>query len=233
MRTKLHVELLTHTPEPERAVAIGARLCYSKSNINDLKEAMTKEKSEQLIDKLVKMGHMSPFEHASFTFGVEGVSRALTHQLVRHRVASYSQQSQRYVSAMDFDYIIPASIEKNSEAKEIFEKIIRQTQEAYDKLNSLVEKEDARYVLPNAAETRIIITMNCRELHHFFKMRCCNRAQWEIREMAIEMIKLAKKAAPKLFQNCGPNCVRGPCTEGQFTCGKSKEVREFYGINSN
>ena len=178
--------------------------------------------------KLVELGHFSPFEHVSFTFGIEGVSRALTHQLVRHRVASYSQQSQRYVDASDFSYITPPEIKKDKDAYEKFKKIMNGLNESYAELLKIAPKEDARYILPNAAETRIIVTMNARELLYFFRMRCCNRAQWEIREMAIEMLKLAKKAAPLIFEDAGPACVKGSCSEGKMTCGKATEVREFF-----
>jgi thymidylate synthase (FAD) len=192
------------------------------------------------VEKLVKMGHMSPIEHASFTFAIEGISRACSHQIVRHRLASYSQQSQRYVSEeTGFDYVIPPIIKEDKELKRYFEDFMSEAQKTYNhivkKLNEKGVKgesanQDARFVLPNAAETKIIVTMNARELLHFFRMRCCNRAQWEIRQMAEEMLKLVKKTSPVIFEKAGPGCLYAPCPEGEYTCGKIAEVRKKYGI---
>ena len=225
-------------------------------------------------------GNCSPLEHVSFTFAVEGISRVCTHQIVRHRIASYSQQSQRYVKLEQFEYIIPPAIENDPEAKKIFIETMERDQEAYDKLVNLLitdkieekypdllmsdeykaeyrrslevdgklktlveifaernkkeylalEKqaiEDARYVFPNACETKIVVTMNARSLLHFFNVRCCNRAQWEIREMATEMLKECKKIAPALFKKAGPNCVYGKCGEGKMSCGHPRKENEF------
>ena len=202
---------------------------------------------------LVNLGHESPIEHVNFTFGVEGVSRTLTHQLVRHRIASYSQQSQRYVKLDQFEYIIPPSIAKDKEANKLFVEAMEKDQEYYNKIIDILfqkyfkeylqqgmkeneasqksEKkaiEDARYVFPNACETKIVFTMNARSLLNFFKLRCCNRAQWEIRELAIGMLKSVKEVYPTLFKNSGPGCLRGPCPEGSMTCGKIVEVREKF-----
>lgn len=220
--SKLHVELLTYTPAPEVNVARAARLCYNGSDIADLKQKMTPEKCEELLRKLTNMGHFSPVEHAVFTFGIEGVSRALTHQLVRHRIASYSQQSQRYVNGKQFGYIMPPSIAANPELAEKFKKHMEEDQKFYQELaDAGIPKEDARFVLPNACDTKIIVTMNARELHSFFQHRCCNRAQWEIRALAWEMLKLCKEAAPTLFENAGPDCLTtGQCHEGPMSCGK-------------
>lgn len=234
--THLKVVLLRHTPEPEEAVALAAKLCYSPSGIEDLRNRIAARDQKEFVKKLMEMGHMSPIEHASFTFGVEGISRACSHQLVRHRLASYSQQSQRYVKAGGddgFSYIIPPSVLKAGK-KEWFIEKMGHLQMWYDELvdalgnNGEKSNEDARFLLPNAAETKIIITMNARELLHFFKQRCCNRAQWEIRRMAEEMLKLARGVAPVLFGTAGPGCVSGPCAEGKMTCGKIKEVRKRY-----
>jgi thymidylate synthase (FAD) len=237
---KLKVILLRHTPEPEETVAMAAKLCYSPSDIESLKEKIEIKDQKAFVEKLMKIGHMSPIEHASFTFAIEGISRACSHQLVRHRLASYSQQSQRYVSEeMGFDYIIPPVIKEDKELKEYFEAFMEEAQKAYNhivkKLNEKGVKgesanQDARFVLPNAAETKIIVTMNARELLHFFRVRCCNRAQWEIRQMAEEMLKLAKKASPVIFEKAGPGCLYAPCPEGEYTCGKFTEVRKKYGI---
>ena len=219
--------LLSHTPEPEKVVSIAAKLCYSKSDVDGLiTGVLTGNDTEKFIDKLKGMGHESPLEHVSFTFAIEGVSRTLTHQLVRHRIASYSQKSQRYVSENNFEYIVPPSIARDSQAKEKFENLMCTIRQAYNKLASMdIPKEDARYVLPNATETKIIVTMNARSLFNFFSLRCCNHAQWEIRQMAYLMLAEVKKVAPLLFKNAGATCVRtGRCPEGAMTCGKFKEM---------
>lgn len=238
MESRLKVILLEHTPNPEAVVAMAAKLCYSPSDIESLKEKTAAKDQKQFVEKLMEIGHMSPIEHASFTFAVEGISRACSHQLVRHRLASYSQQSQRYVSEeAGFDFIIPPSIKKDGELARYFRDFMNKAQEAYSHLVSrLNEKglkgeeanQDARFILPNACETKIIITMNARELLHFFKQRCCNRAQWEIRSMAINMLRLVSRTAPAIFRNAGPGCLKGKCPEGDYTCGKMKEVREFF-----
>jgi thymidylate synthase (FAD) len=238
MESRLKVILLEHTPNPEAVVAMAAKLCYSPSNIESLKEKTAVKDQKRFVEKLMEIGHMSPIEHASFTFAVEGISRACSHQLVRHRLASYSQQSQRYVSEeAGFDFIIPPSIKKDGELARYFRDFMNKAQEAYSHIVSrLNEKglkgeeanQDARFILPNACETKIIITMNARELLHFFKQRCCNRAQWEIRSMAINMLRLVSRTAPAIFRNAGPGCLKGKCPEGDYTCGKMKEVREFF-----
>ncbi|MEG0133609.1 MAG: FAD-dependent thymidylate synthase [Clostridium sp.] len=258
----LKVKLLEFTPNPEVVVASAAKLCYSAVGIDEIGEGLTEEGTSKFIKMLSSYGHYSPMEHVSFTFAIEGVSRSLTHQLVRHRVASYSQQSQRYVRLGAFEYVIPPSIENNEECKTIFENAMKKDQEDYDKivdilkasiikkqiekhetsgeeitekqlkaLNSKAEKEaieDARYVFPNACTTKIIATMNARELMHFFSHRCCSRAQWEIRELADCMIREVSKVAPNIFAGCGPSCVKGNCSEGSMTCGKAAEVRVKY-----
>ena len=223
----IKVKLLEYTPNPERVVAMAARLCYSASGAEELAEKMSDEQVEKLVAKIVQMGHASTMEHVSFTFGIEGVSRVLTHQLVRHRLASYSQQSQRYVAEHDFEYILPPSIGEKPEAREKFEALMQQIRSTYDELADMgVPREDARYVLANATETKIVVTMNARSLMHFFNLRCCNRAQWEIREMAWRMLAECRKAAPALFKNAGPACLTGACPEGKATCGRAKEVKE-------
>lgn len=237
---KLKVMLLRHTPDPEETIAMAAKLCYSPADIENLKEKISSKDQKAFVDKLVTMGHMSPIEHASFTFAVEGISRACSHQLVRHRLASYSQQSQRYVSEeTGFDYIIPPSIRESRELKKLFTDFMKASQEAYNRLvKGLHEQglqgesatQDARFVLPNACETKIIVTMNARELLHFFSQRCCNRAQWEIQALAEEMLMIVKKVAPVIFSEAGPLCLTGPCPEGEYTCGSIKEVRKKYKI---
>lgn len=236
----LKVKLLRYTPEPEKVIAMAAKLCYSDADIHELTQGIEQKDQANFLQRLMDMGHLSPVEHASFTFGVEGVSRSLLAQITRHRIASFSVKSQRYVSEQShgtgtFNYIIPPRIkELGDEYVEKFEEQMRQIQVWYDEwieiLGNQGEKsnEDARFVLPNAAETKFVVTMNVRELLHFFSLRCCNRAQWEIRNLAVEMLKLVKEIAPNLFKNAGPGCVRGSCPEGKMTCGKAKEVREKF-----
>lgn len=217
----MDVTLLYHTPEPERAVATAARLCYAPVGGRELMESLTDEKIRKVLTTIMASGHFSTLEHASYTFAVEGVSRALTHQLVRHRLASYNQQSQRYVKFKEEPPIVrPASVDTNPDAAQAFDEAIEACWQAYDKLvQAGVPAEDARYVLPNACETKIVVTMNIRELMHFFSNRCCNRAQWEIRELAWKMLELVRPTAPFIFRTAGPGCMRGACPEGKMCCG--------------
>ena len=230
---KLKVILLRHTLEPEETIALAAKLCYSKSTISDLKEKISQKDQSDFIRKLMDMGHESVLEHVSFTFGVEGVSRVLLAQLTRHRIASFSVQSQRYVSYENgFGYIIPDSITAlGEESVNRFREQMNTLEKWYTEWQKLLAKgeksnEDARFVLPNACETRIILTMNVRELRHFFSLRMCSRAQWEIRKMAEEMFRLCFETAPSLFMNAGPACIRGKCPEGEKSCGKAAKIRE-------
>jgi len=226
----MNITLIEHTPNPELTVALAARLCYSPISIDDLREKLESTDIEQFLDKIMSLGHHSVLEHASFTFGIEGISRVTTHQLVRHRIASFSQQSQRYVSHKEhFTSIMPNSIAMDPDAREIFAFMSETVHKAYAQLIEIgIPAEDARYILPNATETKIIMTMNARELRHFFALRCCQRAQWEIREMSVEMLRQVKKIAPVIFRDSGPGCVSGPCPEGVFCCGQTTEVREFF-----
>ena len=226
----MKVALLQHTPEPELTIALAARLCYSQVDIEALKEKLSGADIKTFLDKIMSLGHQSVLEHASFTFGVDGISRVTSHQLVRHRVASFSQQSQRYVSHKErFAVVTPPTIAENPEHSRLFEAQVAALHEAYGALvEAGVPAEDARYLLPNATETKIIITMNARELLHFFRVRCCERAQWEIRAMAVEMLRLVKPVAPTVFENAGPGCLAGPCPEGSMCCGKMAQVREFF-----
>lgn len=250
----MKVELLSHTPEPEKLVATAARLCYSNSGINELRDGLTPEKTRDFIDMLVSIGHESVMEHVSFTFGIEGISRACSHQLVRHRIASYSQKSQRYVSEKGFEFITPPSVSEVPEAKAEFDRMMTAITESYDRLADILTEsrtqqlmaegmdektalskarklanEDARFLLPNACETKIVVTMNVRSLFNFFCHRCCNRAQWEIRDVANEMLRLCLNAAPNIFKYAGPSCVaEGKCPEGKMTCGKILEVRKYF-----
>lgn len=280
--TELKVKLMAHTPNPDAIVAAAAKLCYSPVGVDDIMKKLTDEEVAKFVEHLVSMGHESPIEHVTFTFGIEGISRSCSHQIVRHRIASFSQQSQRYVKLDQFEYIIPPEIENIPLAKNIFIKHMEESQKAYDELvdilihkyienehedkireilkdnledsytevalhfwnvpqcsglsrkivktfkerfpkiyNSIEKKaiEDARYVFPNACETKMVTTMNARSLYNLFNKRCCNRAQWEIRQLADEMLKLVKEVAPVLFKNAGAPCtVTGKCPEGSMSC---------------
>lgn len=280
--TELKVKLMAHTPNPDAIVAAAAKLCYSPVGVDGIMEKLTDEEVAKFVNTLVSMGHESPIEHVTFTFGIEGISRSCSHQIVRHRIASFSQQSQRYVKLDQFEYIIPPEIEKMPRAKKVFIKAMEKSQDAYDELvdmlihkyienehedkireilkdnledsytevalqywnipqfgvlsrkivaifkerfpkiyNSIEKKaiEDARYVFPNACETKMVFTINARSLYNFFSKRCCNRAQWEIRQLADEMLKLVKEVAPVLFKNAGAPCtVTGKCPEGSMSC---------------
>ncbi|MGI6696048.1 MAG: FAD-dependent thymidylate synthase [Christensenellales bacterium] len=233
--TQLHVELLSCTPEGDNLVALAAKLCYAKSDVSNLREKISKADQSAFIEKIMSSGHLSVVEHVSMTFVVEGVSRVLLAQLTRHRIASFSVQSQRYVSlAEQFNYIIPPRIKALGEAAEAeYKNQMTTMHEWYKGWQSKLgmgesSNEDARFVLPNACETRLVMTMNVRELKHFFRLRCCERAQWEIRAMATEMLRIAKQEFPALFADDGPGCVSGPCPEGRMTCGRMNEIREKF-----
>ena len=252
----MKVKLIQHTPEPEKLIAAAAKLCYSPVGAEDIMEGLEPQKTEKFLGMLMDIGHESPIEHVSFTFAVEGVSRVLTHQLVRHRIGcSYSQQSQRYVKLERFEYIIPPEIEKVPQAKALFVKAMEEDQQTYNKLVEVLFKEhyekliaegksekqakaaagkssieDARYVFPNACETKIVFTMTARALMNFFRHRCCQRAQWEIREMSEEMLAQVKAVAPTLFKAAGPSCLAGPCPEGAMSCGKMIAMREKFSV---
>ena len=217
----MNVELLQYPDNPERAVATAARLCYAPVGAKELMETMPPERVQSVLSTIMKSGHFSTLEHVSYTFAVDGVSRALTHQLVRHRLASFNQQSQRYVKFTEgVETVKPDTVSRDEEANRIFDEAINAVLEGYQKLlDAGIPAEDARYLLPNAAETKIVITMNIRELLHFFSLRCCNRAQWEIREMAHRMLALVKPTAPYILMDAGAPCVRGTCPEGKMTCG--------------
>lgn len=213
----MNVQLLAHTPAPEQLVAASAKLCYSAASIADL-AAIEADKAAEFISRLPE-AHQSPLEHVSFTFGIEGVSRAMLAQITRHRIASFSVQSQRYVNMDEFGYVIPPSIAANQDALDEYEHFMDRADLVYTYLRSSgIPAEDARFVLPNACETRMIVTMNARELLHFFSLRCCKRAQWEIRAVADEMLRLCKEVAPEIFAKAGPGCVRGRCPEGKMGC---------------
>lgn len=247
----MNVKLLTYTKDPEKTVAAAAKLCYSKSDIETLMDGLTDEKVANFLEKLSNLGHASPLEHASFTFGIEGVSRSFLAQISRHRIASFSVQSQRYVDMDNADHVIPKEIyDAGYSAIRLYEESVKNSFNNYNELKEELTKkyiaegmkespakkkaqEDARYLLPEACCTRMIVTMNARELNHFFNLRCCNRASREIREVAEEMLKLVYPVAPHLFKNAGPSCVCGACPEGNMSCGKAKEMREKYSAIKN
>lgn len=217
----MRVELIGYTPEPEKVVAAAARLCYSSDAVPELMENMSEERIAEFVTRLRKMGHLSPFEHVSFQFSIDGVSRALSHQLVRHRIASYSQRSQRYVKETGFQYVMPESIRQNKDTLEKYKKIMEMLQKEYAELLKEVPAEDARYILPNACTTSLMATFNARSLFNFFELRTCNRAQWEIRELANRMLELVKEVAPNIFAVAGPKCItQGRCPEGEYSCIK-------------
>lgn len=249
----MKVKLIAYTPEPEKLIAAAAKTCYSASGVDDILEGLEDGKIESFLNMLSEIGHESPIEHVSFTFAVEGVSRSLLAQLTRHRIASFSVQSQRYVKEKAFAFIVPPEIETIPEAKKQYLNMMEADQKAYESLTEMLyqkhlskligsgieekqamrqaEKkaiEDARYVLPNACETKLVMTANARSLRNFFRLRCCNRAQWEIRALAEEMYRQVSSVAPHLFAKSGPSCVDGACTEGKMCCGEADAVREKY-----
>lgn len=217
----LSVALLYHTPDPERNIAVAGRVCCTELKAVDLAREMTDEEVRRILKILITSGHFAALEHATYTFGISGVSRALTHQLVRHRLASYNQQSQRYVTyGGSMEVVVPEAIAADPKAAAIFDRAMAGAYKCYqDLLEMGVPAEDARYVLPNAKTSEIVVTMNVRELLHFFELRCCKRAQWEIREMADRMLEAVSPTASYIFVDAGPSCRRGPCKEGQLTCG--------------
>ncbi|MEG0896577.1 MAG: FAD-dependent thymidylate synthase [Ruthenibacterium sp.] len=249
----MKVALLTYTPEPEKIVAAAAKLCYSNTSIDDLLAGLTPEKVSEFVEMLATMGHESPTEHVSFTFAIEGVSRTLLAQITRHRIASYSVQSQRYVRLENFNYVTPPAVTDDADASAAFAQAMQSEGENYRRIAALLKEghirrlmgegldektatrkaeklaiEDARFVLPNACDTKMIVTMNARSLNNFFRHRCCTRAQWEIRALADEMLRLVSAVAPSLFVRSGPPCVGGSCTEGKMSCGRAAEMRTKY-----
>lgn len=245
----MEVKLIAHTPNPDLVVAAAARTCYTTLPLSTLMDRLDDERAAEYVEMLSGMGHESPIEHVTFTFAIEGVSRALLAQITRHRIASFSVRSQRYVSEKKFDYVIPPQIAECPEALLIYESIMETERRAYSKIVALllekrlealpeeqrvdtaviaaqgkIAQEDARYVLPNACETQMVVTMNARSLKNFFRLRCCNRAQWEIRELANRMLAEVRKVSPALFQDAGAACVTGKCSEGKMSCGKPQRV---------
>ncbi len=240
------VTLVRHTPSPDETIASAARLCYAADTDGLLDQDPAS--ATKFVGRLREMGHMSPLEHASFTFYLEGVSRAMTHQLVRHRLASYSQRSQRYVAEDAFNFVAPPQLQGATvateagevDANEYYAETMALISERYAALNDALGRtgeasnEDARYVLPNACETKIFVTMNARALLHFFEERLCLRAQWEIRGVGDMMLAEAKAVAPTIFRGAGPKCVRlGMCPEGKMSCGRYAEIQTKYAAPEN
>lgn len=225
------VTLLAHTPDPDALVAAAARLCYRDTAAADLLKGEEEKLSRGLIAHLWTSGHLSTFEHVSFTFGVDGLSRVASHQLVRHRMASFSQQSQRYVK-MDGgeDVVVPPSVAAVPEAADIFRRQAQAAHAVYQALTAMgVPAEDARFILPHGWETRLVLTMNARELHHFFRLRLCRRAQWEIRGLARLMLAECRRVAPVLFEKAGPSCIFGPAAgTGPRLCGEARPCGRPY-----
>lgn len=222
------VELVRHTADGEALLALAAKLCYAGGDLSSLLEKIQKNDQRTFIRKVLAMGHDSVAEHVSFTFLVEGVSRSMLAQLTRHRIASFSVQSQRYVGYENgFGYVVPPAVEAlGAEAIEEYAAQMDQMLHWYQAWQKkLGTNEDARFVLPNACETRLLMTMNAREIKHFLELRMCRRAQWEIRRLAETIFALCYAEAPELFADAGPGCLRGACPEGEKTCGQMNAVR--------
>jgi len=250
----MKVQLIAYTPDAERVVATAARLCYASASVDEvLEKASDETETREFLERLAALGHESPIEHVSFTFAIQGVSRALLAQITRHRIASYSVRSQRYVSEKAFQYVTPPEIADVPEAKALFEASMERARQDYVALSEILAKnrakkleaegmepkaaltqarkqsrEDARFVLPGGCDTQMLVTMNARSLRNFFRQRCCNRAQWEIRAVAWEMLRQVQAVCPTLFAGAGPACVSGGCKEGAMSCGKAEEVRAKY-----
>ena len=251
----LKVDLISYTQDPEKLIACAAKLCYSDIGAKKIKDGLTDEKVSNFVNMLAEIGHESPIEHITFTFAIEGISRSLLAQLTRHRIASYSVQSQRYVKTKHFEFVMPPEIDLIDEAREEFLRAMDEDIKHYEALVNILKKkhketflksgkdekiaekmaekkaiEDARYVLPNACETKLICTFNARSLLNFFSHRCCNRAQWEIRNLATEMLREVCKVAPNVFKKAGPRCLNGACPEGKMSCGEQIRVRKAFSV---
>ncbi|MGC8849137.1 MAG: FAD-dependent thymidylate synthase [Candidatus Bathyarchaeia archaeon] len=216
----MEVLLIAYTPDPDRVCGAAAKVCVSSKTPREIWESTPKNGLLKNLDAALSRGHESIVEHAYFTFAVSGVSRALTHQLVRHRIASYSQQSQRYVKLIHPRYVTPPTVKKDPEAEKLYREAVESVFKAYGRLMELgVPVEDARYVLPNAAETSIIVSVNARELLHILELRLCLHAQWEIRMLASKMLQEASKVAPEIMAKAGPSCkTKGRCPENDPNC---------------
>ena len=212
----MNVTLIRYTGAPAELCGQAAAICTDSQNwASALRNA-------------VESGHTSVLEHAVFTFQIDGISRACLAQLTRHRLASFDVQSQRYVKLDNPELVMPESISTlKSELKDLAILRMEESMECYRKLlDAGVPAEDARYVTPQAVPTKLIMTMNARELIHFFSLRTCNRAQWEIRQMADEMLKICRNVSPEIFGKAGPGCVTGKCPERR-PCGSPRSCVEW------
>ena len=221
------VSIISHTEKPLETIYKAARQCYSAGSVADT-DLASREKMSDLIRKCIRSGHTSVLEHVSFTFAISGVSRALSHQLVRHRIASYSQQSQRYVKFDNIEYICPPSLrDETSGARAIFLYSLGRASDAYQAMIAAgVPAEDARFIIPQACATNIVMTMNCRALLHFIEERSCSKAQWEIHRLVMKIMNCMVEELPEVFNFAGPKCRRlGYCPE-EKGCGLQQKKGE-------
>lgn len=225
----MKVKLLSYTKDPEQVVAAAIRQCYAAVGAKELKKKIDKETRQRLIKQVLASGHTSTLEHASFTFGIEGISRVSEIQLIRHRVGcSYSIQSGRYVKRGEAKFVIPVSIQNDKEILPKYKKILKEVQSLYNEMtDGGIKAEDARYLQPQSLQTKIVVTMNARALLHFLELRCCKRAQWEIQQLANLMLMEVRKVAPIIFEKAGASCVTtGICWEGEkMSCGLYKNIK--------
>lgn len=217
----MEVSLLSYpNVDPVKICATAAHMCTNSDENHKLPKDFTLVEADKLVRRVLKMGHESIAEHVNLTFKISGISRACSHQLVRYRVASYSQQSQRYVHNEEPDYVVPSRIKELGQ-EDRFKQAMENAWAMYRALEIAgVHQEDARYVLPNATTTNITVTMNARELRHIARQRLCNRAQWEIRDLVRLMVDQVNEVAPVLLEDIGPACFNGDCPEGKLSCGK-------------
>ncbi|MFA6007109.1 MAG: FAD-dependent thymidylate synthase [Candidatus Shapirobacteria bacterium] len=225
----MKVKLLAYTKDPEQVVAAAIRQCYASVGARELKQKIDKETRQRLIRQVLSSGHTSTLEHASFTFAIEGVSRVTEIHLIRHRVgASFSIQSGRYVKRNDAKYVIPQAVKNDKEIFKKYKKVLKEAQNLYTEMTDKgIKAEDARYLQPQSVEVKIVVTMNARALLHFFELRCCKRAQWEVQQMANLMMAEVKKVAPTIFEKAGPTCLTEKiCWEGEkMSCGLYKNIK--------
>jgi thymidylate synthase (FAD) len=223
------VKLLAYTPNPERLVAVAAKRSYDKRSTTRIWEEMTDAEITRLLHRVIRHGHTSVLEHINFTFAIEGISRALSHQLVRHRMASYTQQSQQRSNDRDAAFIVPPEIERNSELTNEFQEKVKALVEFYTRaIEAGISKGQARYILPNAYATKIIMTMNARSLFNLISQRACGVEEWEFRTLACKIHQILLEVAPNIFNHAGPRCVTDlVCLEGEKgeKCGLYKSIR--------
>lgn len=226
----LHVELLSYTPDPANLIGLAGRMCYSDAGIEGIKEKINREEQNGFIEKIIKLGSKSILDHINFTFAVEGISKRLSRQLATYKLTSLSQKPEKYIKADNgFKYIIPESLANKPEKLTLFTELMQDISDLFVKLvKKGVSEEDACYILPDACETKLILTMSAGELIPFFEVNCCNNAPWEIKSLADLMIQECIKTVPAIFKFTGPGCLFGPCPEGDETCGDEEEMRRKY-----